>query len=118
MLMVGQTWRGVQYTWNRLPQRWKHSPTICHGLIQSVLEKGGDAEHLQYMGDIIACGNTEDIFEKGEKMLQILLKVNLAIKGSKVKEPALDIQLLGMKKEFMCDIVFPLQHLHIIKYSA
>ncbi|KAK4810570.1 hypothetical protein QYF61_004533 [Mycteria americana] len=28
------TWRGVQYTWNRLPQGWKHSPTICHGLIQ------------------------------------------------------------------------------------
>ncbi|RMC06466.1 hypothetical protein DUI87_15901 [Hirundo rustica rustica] len=29
------TWRGVQYTWNRLPQGWKHSPTICHGLIQA-----------------------------------------------------------------------------------
>ncbi|GAB0206382.1 hypothetical protein GRJ2_003103800 [Grus japonensis] len=29
------TWRGIQYTWNRLPQGWKHSPTICHGLIQS-----------------------------------------------------------------------------------
>ncbi|RMB92940.1 hypothetical protein DUI87_30679 [Hirundo rustica rustica] len=23
------TWRGVQYTWNRLPQGWKHSPTIA-----------------------------------------------------------------------------------------
>ncbi|GAB0202698.1 hypothetical protein GRJ2_002735400 [Grus japonensis] len=34
------TWRGVQYTWNRLPQGWKHSPTICHGLIQTALEKG------------------------------------------------------------------------------
>ncbi|RMC15546.1 hypothetical protein DUI87_07741 [Hirundo rustica rustica] len=22
------TWRGVQYTWNRLPQGWKHSPTL------------------------------------------------------------------------------------------
>ncbi|KAK4810705.1 hypothetical protein QYF61_007679 [Mycteria americana] len=26
------TWRGVQYTWNRLPQGWKHSPTICERL--------------------------------------------------------------------------------------
>ncbi|RMC03400.1 hypothetical protein DUI87_20597 [Hirundo rustica rustica] len=34
------TWRGVQDTWNRLPQGWKHSPTICHGLIQAALEKG------------------------------------------------------------------------------
>jgi len=43
------TWRGVQYTWNRLPQRWKHSPTICHGLIQTALEKGEAPEHLQYI---------------------------------------------------------------------
>ena len=35
------TWRGIQYTWNRLPQGWKHSPTICHVLIQAVLEQGG-----------------------------------------------------------------------------
>ncbi|RMC21828.1 hypothetical protein DUI87_02698 [Hirundo rustica rustica] len=38
------TWRGVQYTWNRLPQGWKHSPTICHGLIQTAL--GKDCEPL------------------------------------------------------------------------
>ncbi|RMC19539.1 hypothetical protein DUI87_03096 [Hirundo rustica rustica] len=47
------TWRGVQYTWNRLPQEWKHSPTICHGLIQTALEKGEAPEHLQYINDII-----------------------------------------------------------------
>jgi len=41
------TWRGVQYTWNPLPQGWKHSPTICHGLIQTALEKGEAPEHLQ-----------------------------------------------------------------------
>ncbi|XP_059728941.1 uncharacterized protein LOC132341411 [Haemorhous mexicanus] len=29
-----------QYTWNQLPQGWKHSSTICHGLIQAALEKG------------------------------------------------------------------------------
>ncbi|GAB0206392.1 macrophage immunometabolism regulator [Grus japonensis] len=48
------TWRGIQYTWNRLPQGWKHSPTICHGLIQAALgEKGEAPEHLQYIDDII-----------------------------------------------------------------
>ncbi|GAB0189170.1 hypothetical protein GRJ2_001382300 [Grus japonensis] len=47
------TWRGVQYTWNRLPQGWKHSPTLCHGLIQTALEKGEPPEHLQYIDDII-----------------------------------------------------------------
>ncbi|TRZ08992.1 hypothetical protein HGM15179_018117 [Zosterops borbonicus] len=47
------TWRGVQYTWNRLPQGWKHSPTICHGLIQAALEQDQAPEHLQYIDDII-----------------------------------------------------------------
>ncbi|RMC16735.1 hypothetical protein DUI87_06328 [Hirundo rustica rustica] len=52
------TWKGVQYTWNRLPQGWKHSPTICHGLTQTALEKGEAPEHLQYIDDIIVWGNT------------------------------------------------------------
>ncbi|GAB0206845.1 hypothetical protein GRJ2_003150100 [Grus japonensis] len=75
------TWRGVQYTWNRLPQGWKHSPTICHGLIQTALEKGEAPEHLQYIDDIIVWGNTEEeVFEKGKNIVQILLQAGFAIK--------------------------------------
>ncbi|RMC21238.1 hypothetical protein DUI87_02097 [Hirundo rustica rustica] len=92
------TWKGVQYTWNRLPQRWKHSPTICHGLIQTALEKGEAPEHLQYIDDIIVWRNTAgEVFEKGEKIIQILLKAGFAIKRSKVKGPAQEIQFLGIK---------------------
>jgi len=47
------TGRGIQYTWNQLPQRWKHSPTICHGLIQIALEQEPAPEHLQYIEDAI-----------------------------------------------------------------
>ncbi|RMC21338.1 hypothetical protein DUI87_02200 [Hirundo rustica rustica] len=84
------TWRGVQYTWNQLPQGWKHSPTICHGLIQAALEKGEALEHLQYVDDIIVGGNTAmEVFEKGE--------AGFAIKKSKVKGPAREIQFLGVK---------------------
>ncbi|KAK4806727.1 hypothetical protein QYF61_007525 [Mycteria americana] len=90
------TWRGVQYTWN--PQGWKHSPTICHGLIQTALEQGEAPEHLQYIDDIIVWGNTaEEVFEKGKKIVQILLKAGFAIKQSKVKGPAQEIQFLGIK---------------------
>jgi len=65
------TWRGVQYTWIRQPQGWKHSPTICHGLIQTALEKGEAMEHLEYIDDIIVWGGTaEKVFEKGEKTVQ------------------------------------------------
>ncbi|RMC19449.1 hypothetical protein DUI87_04060 [Hirundo rustica rustica] len=92
------SWRGVQYTWNRLPQGWKHSPTICHGQIQAALEKGEAPEHLQYINDIIVWGNTAmEVFEKGEKIIQILLKAGFAIKQSKVKGPAREIQFLGVK---------------------
>ncbi|RMC09671.1 hypothetical protein DUI87_13457 [Hirundo rustica rustica] len=79
------TWKGRQYTWNRLPQGWKHSPTICHGLIQTALEKGEAPEHLQYIDDIIVWGNTAgEVFEKREKIIQILLKAGFAIERSKV----------------------------------
>ncbi|GAB0210126.1 hypothetical protein GRJ2_003478400 [Grus japonensis] len=74
------SWRGVQYTWNRLPQGWKHLPTICHGLIQSALEQGEAPEHLQYIGEIIIWVQTlEDVFEKGKKIAQILLKDSFTI---------------------------------------
>ncbi|RMC19769.1 hypothetical protein DUI87_03333 [Hirundo rustica rustica] len=92
------TWKGIQYTWNPLPQGWKYSRTICHGLIQTALEKGETPEHLQYIDDIIVWGNTAgEVFEKGEKIIQILLKAGFAIKRSKVKGPAQEIQFLGVK---------------------
>ncbi|RMC00700.1 hypothetical protein DUI87_22727 [Hirundo rustica rustica] len=92
------TWRGVQYTWNRLPQGWKHSPTICHGLIQAALEKSEAPEHLQYIDDIIVWGNTAmEVFEKGGKIIQILLEAGFAIKQSKAKGPARENQFLGVK---------------------
>ncbi|KFP92738.1 hypothetical protein N329_01682, partial [Haliaeetus albicilla] len=92
------TWRGVQYTWNRLPQGWKHSPTICHGLIQTALGKGEALEHLQYTDDIIIRGDTaEKGFEKGKKIIQIFLKASFATKEGEVKGFALEIQFLGMK---------------------
>ncbi|GAB0178333.1 hypothetical protein GRJ2_000298600 [Grus japonensis] len=75
------TWRGIQYTWNRLPQGWKHSPTICHGLIQTALEKGEAPEHLQYIDDIIVWGHSaEEVSEKGKKIIRILLQAGFAIK--------------------------------------
>ncbi|GAB0209781.1 hypothetical protein GRJ2_003443800 [Grus japonensis] len=92
------TWRGIQYTWNRLPQGWKHSPTICHGLIQTALQKGEAPEHLQYIDDMIVWGNSaEEGSEKGKKIIQMLPKAHFAVKQSKVKGPAQEIQFLGIR---------------------
>ncbi|GAB0209828.1 hypothetical protein GRJ2_003448500 [Grus japonensis] len=73
------TWRGIQYTWNQLPQGWKHSLTICHGLIQTALEQGEAPEHLQYIINFIIWGNKAEVFEKEKKIIQILLKAGFAI---------------------------------------
>ncbi|KFP75897.1 hypothetical protein N311_10217, partial [Apaloderma vittatum] len=92
------TWRGVQYTWNRLPQGWKHSSTIRHGLIQTALEKGHAPEHLQYIDNIIVwISKAEEVFEKGKRIIEILPKAGFAIRKSKVKGPAQEIQFLGIK---------------------
>ncbi|NXJ72803.1 POL3 protein, partial [Rostratula benghalensis] len=96
------TWRSVQYTCNRLPQGWKHSPMICHGLIQTALEKGGAPEHLQYIEDIIVWGDTEEVFEQRGKGIRILLEAGFAIKRGKVKGPAQEIQFLGIKWQDGC----------------
>ncbi|KAF4796688.1 hypothetical protein TURU_082095 [Turdus rufiventris] len=77
---------------------WKHSPTICHGLIQEALGQGEAPEHLQYIDDIIVWGNTAvEVFEKGETIIRILLGAGFAIKKSKVKGPTREIQFLGVK---------------------
>ncbi|KFW76570.1 hypothetical protein N305_03707, partial [Manacus vitellinus] len=97
-LQFAFTWRGMQDTWNWLPQGWKHSPTIYHGLIQATLEKGKAPEHIQYIDDIIVWRDTaEEVFEKGKENIQILLKAGFTIKKSKVKGPAKEIQFLGVK---------------------
>ncbi|RMC04214.1 hypothetical protein DUI87_19033 [Hirundo rustica rustica] len=45
--------------------------------------KGESPEQLQYIDDIIVWGNTaEEVFEKGEKIIWILLKARFAIKQS------------------------------------
>ncbi|KAM7062164.1 tubulin--tyrosine ligase isoform 2-T3 [Acridotheres tristis] len=104
----------MQYTWNRLTKGWKHSPTIRHGLIQAALEKGEAPEHLQYINDIIVWGSTAgEVFKKGEKIIQILLKAGFAIKQSKVKGPAQEIQFLGVKwQDGRCQI--PTEVIHKI----
>ena len=58
--------------------RGGNSPTIC-----PVLEQGSAPEHLQYIDDIVVWGDTaEEVFEKGEQIIQILLQTGFAIKQS------------------------------------
>ncbi|KFV68316.1 hypothetical protein N307_10822, partial [Dryobates pubescens] len=92
------TWRGIQYTFNRLLMGWIHSSSICHAVIHDALEKGGAPEHIQFIDDIIVWGKTaEEVFEKGNKIMDILLNAGFAIKRDKVKGPTTEIQFLGVQ---------------------
>lgn len=74
--------RGTQHNWNWLPQGWKHSPTICHGLIQTEMEQGETPKHLQYIDDIVVWGNTaEEAFEK-RRIIQVLSKAGFTTNQS------------------------------------
>lgn len=62
------------------------------------MEKSEAPEHLQYIDDMILWGKmTQEVFEKGEKIIHIVLKVGFAMKQRKVEGPAQEIQLLGVK---------------------
>ncbi|KFO84927.1 hypothetical protein N320_08116, partial [Buceros rhinoceros silvestris] len=92
------TWRGVQYTWTRLPPGWKHTPVICHRVIRDLLEKSRAPEHLQYVDDIIMWGDVDtEVFEKGRKIIKILVEAGFTIMRSDVKGPAREVTFLGMK---------------------
>ncbi|XP_064258549.1 uncharacterized protein LOC135289121 isoform X5 [Passer domesticus] len=97
-LQFASMWRGVQYTRNRLSRGWKHSPSISHGLMQSVLRMGDAPERLQRIHVIIVWGTeAEEVFEKGKRLVQNVLVAEFAIKKSKVKGPAWDNKFLGVK---------------------
>ncbi|TRZ08170.1 hypothetical protein HGM15179_018937 [Zosterops borbonicus] len=51
-----------------------------------LLEQGETPKLLQYIDDIIVWGNTAaEVFEKGKKIIQILLKASFALKQSKME---------------------------------
>lgn len=62
------------------------------------MKKSEALEHLQYIDNVIVWGHTAaEVFEKVKKIVQIIPKANFTIKHSKVKGPAREIELLGIK---------------------
>ncbi|XP_074390167.1 olfactory receptor 14J1-like [Zonotrichia albicollis] len=69
---------------------------------ETALEKGEAPEHLQYIDDIIVWGNTQmEVFEKGERIIRILLEASFAVKKSKVKGCAKEIQSQNVQNQEM-----------------
>lgn len=88
ILLAAERMPQFAFSWNQLPQGWKLSSTICHRLIQAALEQGDAPQTFTVHWWHHSVGEKAEAFEKGDKIIQILLKAAFAIRKSKVKGPA------------------------------
>lgn len=94
------TWKGIQYTFNRLPQGYKHSPTIAHNALAKILAEipvSPDSTVYQYIDDILIGGkNQEGVRDTMENIRKTLLDLGLEIPDSKCQGPAQEVKFLGV----------------------
>ena len=61
------TWKGVQYTFNRFPQGYKHSPTIAHNALAKVLSEipvsQGCTVYQYIIDDILIGERTKKVYK-------------------------------------------------------
>jgi len=94
------TWKGIQYTFNRLPQGYKHSPTVSHNALAEVLAEipvSPGCTVYQYIDDILIGGKDQESVKDTMEIIRItLLKLGLEIPDSKCQGPAREVKFLGV----------------------
>lgn len=93
------TWEGIQYTFNRLPQEYKHSPTIAHAALAELLQTvpfPPDMKLYQYIGDILIGGTfPEKVGEVVAAVWQALHEAEVESSPEKCQGPSREIKFLG-----------------------
>uniref|UniRef100_K7EZ27 ribonuclease H n=1 Tax=Pelodiscus sinensis TaxID=13735 RepID=K7EZ27_PELSI len=93
------TWKGVQYTFTRMPQGFKHSPTICHGALSKVLDgltMPPSIQMLQYIDDILIGGDTTEEVQQAVDLVKTALEnLGLALPPDKCQGPSHEVKFLG-----------------------
>ena len=93
------TWEGIQYTFNRLPQGYKHSPTIAHAALAGLLHTVSlpqDVKVYQYTDDILIGGTSpEKVGEVAAAVWQALNKAEIEIPPGKCQGPSKEVKFLG-----------------------
>ncbi|KFQ24084.1 hypothetical protein N332_13839, partial [Mesitornis unicolor] len=94
------TWKGTQYTFSRLPQGYKHSPTIAQNALATVLLELPDLPGVtvyQYIDDVlIAEEDTEKVGQAMETIQKKLTALGLDIPPSKCQGLAQKVKFLGV----------------------
>ncbi|KAF1415404.1 hypothetical protein FQV23_0004125, partial [Spheniscus humboldti] len=78
------TWEGIQYTFSRLPQGYKHSPTIAHAALAELLQTVSlpqDVKLYQYIDDILIRGTSPE--KVAAAVWQVLYKAEVEVPPEK-----------------------------------
>ena len=94
------TWEGQQYTFTRLPQGFKHSPTLAHHALAKELEQIPLEEGVrlyQYIDDILIGGDhLTPVKIMHDKIIKRLEELGLTIPPDKIQSPAAEVKFLGI----------------------
>ncbi|NXT26999.1 POK10 protein, partial [Syrrhaptes paradoxus] len=94
------TWQGIQYTFTRLPQGYRHSPTLAHHALAQVLAEITPEEGVktyQYIDDILVGGsNITAVGQTQTKIITHLEGLGLQIPTEKVQLPSSEVRFLGI----------------------
>ncbi|NXQ14716.1 TF29 protein, partial [Peucedramus taeniatus] len=94
------TWEGQQYTFTRLPQGYKHSPTLAHHALAKELEKIPKPDNVavyRYIDDILVGGDEiEEVGDTKEKIISRLESLDLQIPSEKIQKPSQEVKFLGI----------------------
>ncbi|KFW74218.1 hypothetical protein N336_01314, partial [Phalacrocorax carbo] len=93
------TWEGQQYTFTRLPQGYKHSPTLAHHALAqelAVIPSEREVQVYQYIDDILIGGHTTALVQTmHDRIINHLERMGLQIRKEKIQAPASEVKFLG-----------------------
>ncbi|NXY00416.1 POLY protein, partial [Centropus bengalensis] len=91
-------WEGIQYTVTRLPQGYRHSPTLAHyALAQelSIIPRDEGVKTYQYINDVLIGGpDTERVRNTQNRIIKHLQSVGLQIPEDKIQRPSPEVKFL------------------------
>ncbi|NWI97146.1 POL5 protein, partial [Pitta sordida] len=93
-------WEGQQFIFTRLPQGYKHSPTLVHHSLAQELEMIPNAEGVavyQYIDDILVGGDEiEKVGTTQQNIISHLDNLGLQIPPEKIQKPSQEMKFLGI----------------------
>lgn len=94
------TWEGQQFTFTRLPQGYKHSPTLAHHALAQELEKIPKDDGIavyQYIDDILVGGDKEkEVGATQQNIISHLENLGLQIPPEKIHKPSQEVKFFGI----------------------